>query len=50
MTEGHFASDDIQQQLLDLQSCWRQLKLLASRRSQKLSDSQEAQKVHLMQT
>ena len=42
---NHFASDDIQQQLLELQSRWRELKLLADRRTQKLKDSQEAQKV-----
>lgn len=43
---NHFASDDIQQQLLELQSRWRELKLLADRRTQKLKDSQEAQKFY----
>lgn len=43
--EDHFASDDIQQSMLELQSSWRELKLLASRRTKRLSDSQDAQKV-----
>ena len=42
---GHFASDEVQLQLLDLQSNWRDLKLQAGKRTQKLSDSQESQKV-----
>ena len=42
----HFASDEIQQKLLELQSCWRELKQMVSRRTQKLHDSQDAQKVH----
>ena len=41
----HFASDDISLQQLQLQKQWRELKLLAGRRTQKLSDALEAQKV-----
>ena len=41
----HYASDDIEQQLLELQSCWRELKILAARRTRRLQDSQESQKV-----
>ena len=47
MEAEHFASDDIQQSLLELQSCWRELKQLAGHRTKQLSDSQEAQKVQL---
>ena len=41
----HFASDDINQQQLALQRQWRELKLLAGKRTQKLNDAMEAQKV-----
>ena len=43
----HFASDEVEQKLLELQSLWRELKLLAARRTQKLSDSQAGQRVVL---
>ena len=45
MTSDHFASDTIEQQNSELQHAWRQLKLLAAKRTQKLSDALEAQKV-----
>ena len=41
----HFASDEIQLRILDLESHWRELKLLAAQRTKQLSDSQDAQKV-----
>ena len=41
----HFASDSIEGLNRDLQHSWKQLKLLASGRTQKLSDALEAQKV-----
>ena len=41
----HFASDDISQQVMELQRQWRELRLLAGKRTQKLSDALEAQKV-----
>ena len=44
----HFASDHIQQQIYDLQSRWRELKLLAGQRTQRLKDSLEAQRVGKM--
>lgn len=43
----HFASDEIQLQLLQLQSSWRDLKLQSTKRTQKLTDSEESQKVHV---
>jgi spectrin beta len=42
----HFAADNISQQVLELQRQWRELKLLAGRRTQKLSDALEAQKYY----
>ncbi len=41
----HFASDSIEELNRELQHCWKQLKLLAAGRTQKLSDALEAQKV-----
>lgn len=45
VSSDHFASDTIEQQNSELQHLWRQLKLLAAKRTQKLSDALEAQKV-----
>ena len=45
VASDHFASDTIEQQNSELQHAWRQLKLLAAKRTQKLSDALEAQKV-----
>ena len=45
MASDHFACDVIQQQDTELQQKWREAKLLASRRSQKLSEAVESQKV-----
>lgn len=41
----HFAADSISQQQMTLQRQWRELKLLAGKRTQKLNDALEAQKV-----
>ena len=41
----HFAAEDISQQMASLQRQWRELKLVSGRRTQKLSDALEAQKV-----
>ena len=43
----HFASSSIEELNADLQHCWKQLKLLAAGRTQKLSDSLEAQRVSI---
>ena len=45
MDSDHFAADNISQQQMALQRQWRELKLLASKRTQKLNDAMEAQKV-----
>ena len=45
VASDHFASDTIEQQNSELQHLWRQLKLLAAKRTQKLNDALEAQKV-----
>lgn len=45
----HFASDSIEDLNTELQHCWKQLKLLASNRTQKLADALEAQKVSMEQ-
>ena len=45
VSSDHFASDTIEQQNTELQHQWRQLKLLAAKRTQKLGDALEAQKV-----
>ena len=41
----HFAAEEIAEQMATLQRQWRELKMLAARRTQMLSDSLEAQKV-----
>ena len=41
----HFAADDINQQMIQLQREWRELKLLAGKRTKKLDNALEAQKV-----
>ena len=46
----HFASDSIEELNSELQHNWKQLKLLAAGRTQKLSDALEAQKVRSEQT
>ena len=46
VSSEHFASDTIEEQNRELQHRWNELKLLASRRTQKLNDALEAQKVH----
>lgn len=46
----HFASDSIEDLNRDLQHVWKQLKLLAAARTQKLADSLEAQKVRFCLT
>lgn len=43
----HFASGSIQDLNTELQHCWKQLKLLAAGRTQKLGDALEAQKVSM---
>ena len=45
IADEHFASDEVEQKLLELQSLWRELKLLAARRTQRLADSQAVQRV-----
>ena len=46
----HFAAEDISQQTMALQRQWRELRLLAGRRTQKLSNALEAQKVSQLWT
>lgn len=41
----HFASDEVEQKLLEFKSLWRELKQLAAKRTQRLSDSQAVQRV-----
>ena len=43
----HFASDTIEEQRLELKRKWKELKTLAARRTQKLCDALEAQKVRI---
>ena len=45
ISSDHFAADTIGDQNTELQHCWSNLKLLASVRTRKLSDSLDAQKV-----
>ena len=45
LDSDHFASDTIHGQNTELKHKWKELKLLAARRTQKLSSSLEAQKV-----
>ena len=45
LDSDHFAAEDISQQAASLQRQWRELKMVAGRRTQKLSDALEAQKV-----
>ena len=42
----HFAAEDISEQMANLQRQWRELQLVSGRRTQKLSDALEAQKVY----
>ncbi len=45
VSSGHFAQDTVEEQDRELQHRWNELKRLATRRTQKLGDALEAQKV-----
>lgn len=45
VSSGHFALDTVEEQGRELQHRWSELKRLAARRTRKLSDALEAQKV-----